>query len=33
MNEEDVRLFMKQDFVATASDGTSQFPQHRSASS
>jgi N-acyl-D-amino-acid deacylase len=26
MNEEDVRLFMKQDFVATASDGTSQVP-------
>src|SRR5437868_3250608 len=26
MNEEDVRLFMKQDFVATASDGSSQVP-------
>lgn len=26
MNEEDVRLIMKQDFVATASDGTSQVP-------
>jgi len=26
MNDEDVRLFMKQDFVATASDGSSQVP-------
>jgi N-acyl-D-aspartate/D-glutamate deacylase len=26
MNEEDVRLFMKQDWVATASDGTAQVP-------
>jgi N-acyl-D-aspartate/D-glutamate deacylase len=26
MNEEDVRLIMKQPFVATASDGSSQFP-------
>lgn len=26
MNEEDVRLFMKQSFVATASDGSSQVP-------
>jgi N-acyl-D-amino-acid deacylase len=26
MNEEDVRLFMKQDFVATASDGAAQNP-------
>lgn len=26
MNEEDVRLFMKQDFVATASDGSAQVP-------
>jgi N-acyl-D-aspartate/D-glutamate deacylase len=26
MSEEDVRLFMKQDFVATASDGSSQVP-------
>ena len=26
MNEEDVRLFMKEDFVATASDGSAQVP-------
>jgi N-acyl-D-aspartate/D-glutamate deacylase len=28
MNEEDVRLIMKQDFVATASDGSSQAPSN-----